>query len=131
MLEDAWERYQLDDVLGGVNDAQDRGRIKAMVFSRLLFPGSKLSLKTRSADSALAAACGLEQDDLDEDHLYEAMDALSGKWVGIEKSLFTGAYQEAPTLVLYDLTSSYFDSAKNSKLVAYGHSPILAVIGRR
>lgn len=122
VLEDAWERYHLDDVLGGVNDAQDRGRIKAMVFSRLLFPGSKLSLKTRSADSVLAAACGLEKDDLDEDRLYEAMDALSGKWVGIEKSLFTGAYPDAPTLVLYDLTSSYFDSAKNKKLAAYGHS---------
>lgn len=122
VLEDAWRRYRLDDVLTGVGDAADRGRLKAMVFSRLLFPCSKLSLKTRSADSALAAACGLEQCDLDEDRLYEAMDALSGKWAGIEKSLYSGAYPEPPTLVLYDLTSSYFDGARDKKLAAYGYS---------
>jgi hypothetical protein len=122
VLEDAWKRFHLDDALAGIDDTLDRGRIKAMIFARLLFPGSKLSLKTRSADSALAAACGLEQGDLDEDRLYEAMDALSGRWVGIEKSLFSYAYPEAPTLVLYDLTSSYFESAKNKKWAAYGYS---------
>lgn len=122
VLMDAWTRYGLDNVLAGVEGKLERGRIMAMVFSRHLFPGSKLSLKTSSADSALAAACGLEQDDLDEDRLYEAMDALSGKWVRIEKSLFTGAYPEPPTLVLYDLTSSYFEGAKNKKLAAYGYS---------
>ena len=122
VLQDAWERYRLDDVLTGVDSAADRGRIKAMIFARLLFPGSKLSLKIRSGDSVLAAACGLKQEDFDEDRLYEAMDALSGKWVGIEKNLYAGAYPGGATLVLYDLTSSYFDGAKNKKLAAYGHS---------
>ena len=122
VLMDAWTRYGLDNVLAGVEGKLERGRIMAMTFSRHLFPGSKLSLKTSSADSALAAACGLKQDDLDEDRLYEAMDALSGKWVGIEKSLFAGAYTEPPTLVLYDLTSSYFEGAKGKKLAAYGYS---------
>ena len=122
VLQDAWERYRLDDVLTGVDSAADRGRIKAMIFARLLFPGSKLSLKMRSGDSVLAAACGLKQEDFDEDRLYEAMDTLSGQWVGIEKNLYAGAYPGGATLVLYDLTSSYFDGAKNKKLAAYGHS---------
>ena len=122
VLHDAWERYRLDAVLSEVADPVVRGRIKAMIFARLLFPGSKLSLKTQSADSALAASCGLTQDDLDEDRLYEAMDALSGKWVGIERSLYSEAFPGGVTLVLYDLTSSYFEGAKNKKLAAYGYS---------
>jgi len=122
VLQDAWERYGLDAVLSEAADPVVRGRIKAMVFARLLFPGSKLSLKTRSADSALADACGLTRDDLDEDRLYEAMDALSGKWPGIEKTLYSEAFPGGVTLVLYDLTSSYFEGAKNKKLAAYGYS---------
>ena len=118
---DAWTRYGLDNVLAGSRAAGSAAASWPWFFAPS-FPGSKLSLKTSSADSALAAACGLEQDDLDEDRLYEAMDALSGKWVRIEKSLFTGAYPEPPTLVLYDLTSSYFEGAKNKKLAAYGYS---------
>ncbi|NMA43574.1 MAG: IS1634 family transposase [Oligosphaeraceae bacterium] len=93
-----------------------------MVFGRLLFPGSKLSLKTQSADSALAASCGLTCDDLDEDRLYEAMDALSGKWAGIEKALYSDAFPGGVPLVLYDLTSSYFEGANDKRLAAYGYS---------
>ena len=122
VLHDAWDRFGLDRVLAAVEDAADRGRLKAMVFGRLLFPGSKLSLKTVSADSALAASCGLLQEDLDEDLLYGAMDALSGNWVGIEKGLYREAFPGGATLVLYDLTSSYFEGAKNKKLAKYGYS---------
>jgi hypothetical protein len=122
VLHDAWNRYRLDNVLAGVDDEAKRARIKAMVFGRILFPGSKLSLKRNSADSALAASCGLSQEDLDEDRLYEAMDALSGNWVGIEKGLYSEAFPGGVTLVLYDLTSSYFEGAKDKSLAAYGYS---------
>lgn len=122
VLHDAWNRFDLDRVLCGVEDASGRGRLKAMVFARLLFPGSKLSLKTVSADSALAASCGLRQEDLDEDRLYEAMDALSGNWVGIEKGLYREAFPGGATIVLYDLTGSYFEGAKRKKLAKYGYS---------
>lgn len=122
VLHDAWERFDLDRLLGGVEDVRERSRLKAMTFARLLFPGSKLSLKTASADSALACSCGLSQDDLDEDRLYCAMDALSGNWVGIEKGLYGEAFPGGATLVLYDLTSSYFEGAKYKKLAKYGYS---------
>lgn len=122
VLHDVWDRFGLDRVLGAVEDAADLGRVKAMAFARLLFPGSKLSLKTVSADSALAASCGLLQEDLDEDRLYRAMDALSGNWVGIEKGLYREAFPEGATLVLYDLTSSYFEGAKDKKLAKFGYS---------
>jgi len=122
VLHDAWERFGLDGILAGVEDVADRGRLKAMIFARLLFPGSKLSLKTTSEDSALAASCGLRQEDLDEDRLYRAMDTLSGNWVGIEQGLYSEAFPDGVTLVLYDLTSSYFEGAKNKTLAAYGYS---------
>lgn len=122
VLHDTWNRFGLDRVLADVEYPADCGRIKAMVFARLLFPGSKLSLKTVSADSALAVSCGLSRDDLDEDRLYGAMDALSGNWAGIERRLYSEAFPSGTTLVLYDLTSSYFDGAKNKKLAKYGHS---------
>ncbi len=122
VLHDAWQRYRLDRILGDVEDDADRGRLKAMVAARLLFPGSKLSLKTASADSALAASCGLQQEDFEEDRLYRAMDALSGNWSGIEKGLYHEAFPAGATLVLYDLTSSYFEGAKDKKLARYGYS---------
>lgn len=122
VLHDAWDRFGLDGVLGEVAEDADRGRLKAMVFARLLFPGSKLSLKTVSADSALAASCGLQQEDLDDDRLYRAMDALSGNWARIEKGLYREAFPEGATLALYDLTSSYFEGAKNKKLAKYSYS---------
>ncbi len=122
VLHDAWDRYGLDNVLAGVEDSADRARIKAMTFGRILFPGSKLSLKRKSADSALAASCGLRLEDIDEDRLYNAMDALSGNWAGIERRLYSEAFPEGVTLVLYDLTSSYFEGAKNKKLAKYGYS---------
>lgn len=122
VLHDAWDRFGLDHILSGVEDPAERGRLKAMVFARLLFPGSKLSLKTLSADSALAASCGLSQDDLDEDRLYRAMDALTGNWVGIEKGLYREAFPGGATLVLYDLTSSYFEGDKGKSLARYGYS---------
>jgi transposase len=122
VLHDAWEKYHLDQALAGVDDTADRARLKAMIFARMLFPGSKLSLKTLSADTALAPSCGLSQDALDEDRLYNAMDALSGNWVGIEKNLYSEAFSSGVTLVLYDLTSSYFEGAKHKKLAAYGYS---------
>jgi len=122
VLHDAWKKFGLDRILVGVKNKGDRSRLKAMVFARLLFPGSKLSLKTMSADSALAASCGLLPEELDEDRLYCAMDALSGNWAGIEKGLYDEAFPGGATLVLYDLTSSYFEGAKNKTLAKYGYS---------
>ena len=63
--------------------------------------------------------CGEE---FDEDDLYEAMDALTGHWCALEKGLAAGAFTEPVSLVLYDLTSVYFEGAGPDHFARYGHS---------
>src|SRR5256885_17246779 len=72
----------------------------------------------------LAAACGLDQatEDFDEDDLYAAMDQLNGHWVGIEKQLYQKSFPQGVSLVLYDLTSVYFEGNGPSRISQYGHS---------
>jgi transposase len=124
VLRDAWERFGLDEVFATIEDDRQRCLLKAMIFSRVLFPCAKLALAEQARGTLLAAACGLDQqtEDFDEDDLYEAMDALNGQWVGFEKKLFNRAFTQSVSLVLYDLTSVYFEGDGPKKLSAYGHS---------
>ena len=113
----------LDHLLAGIGTARDRALIKAMIFSRLLFPCAKLALKEQAHGTLLASACGLPADEgFDEDDLYEAMDAITGHWCALEKGLAAGAFKEPVSLVLYDLTSVYFEGAGPEHIARYGHS---------
>lgn len=123
VLRDAWERFGLDAVLQDIPSKRDRSLIQAMVFSRLLFPCAKLALAQQAQGSLLAQACGLAPGErFDEDDLYAAMDQFNGRWVGMEKSLYQKAFPAAVRLVLYDLTSVYFEGKGPSGLSQYGHS---------
>ena len=123
VLEDLWMRLQLDSLLSHLGSPRQRSLLKAMVFARLLHPSSKLALKSRARGSLLAPACGLPKDEsFDEDDLYDALDALSGHWCSLEKKLAKNAFQSPVSLVLYDLTSIYFEGAGPAQLARYGHS---------
>jgi transposase len=50
------------------------------------------------------------------------MDALNGSWVGVEKALYARAMPTPVRVVLYDLTSVYFDGQGPRPLGRYGHS---------
>ena len=50
------------------------------------------------------------------------MDQLTGHWVGLEKQLYQRAFPQAVRLVLYDLTSVYFEGKGPTHLARYGHS---------
>ena len=103
--------------------ARQRSLLQALIFSRLLFPCAKLALRERAAGTLLAQACGLPADEsFEEDELYAAMDALTGHWCALEKGLAQEAFKEPISLVLYDLTSVYFEGAGPGKLGRYGHS---------
>ena len=54
--------------------------------------------------------------------LYEAMDQLNGQWVNLEKRLYQQAFPQAVRLVLYDLTSVYFEGKGPEHMAQYGHS---------
>jgi hypothetical protein len=75
----------------------------------------------KASGTLLAAACGLcqQSETFDEDDLYEAMDALNGRWVPIEKKLYAEAFPQGVSLVLYDLTSVYFEGKGPEGLGAY------------
>jgi transposase len=95
-----------------------------MIFGRILFPSAKLALVDHARGTLLASACGLDQatEDFDEDDLYAAMDELSGRWVGLEKQLCQQAFPAGVSLVLYDLTSVYFEGDGPLGISQYGHS---------
>jgi hypothetical protein len=123
VLNDAWQRYRLDELLADIGSARQRGLLKAVIFSRLLFPCPKLSLAQKAQGTWLAQACGLDaEESFDEDDIYYAMDQLNGHWVPLEKQLYDRAFPQAVRLVLYDLTSVYFEGKGPEHLAEYGHS---------
>jgi len=123
VLNDAWQRYGLGELLADIGSARQRGLLKAVLFSRLLFPCPKLSLAHKAQGTWLAQACGLDaEESFDEDDIYYAMDQLNGHWVSLEKQLYDRAFPQAVRLVLYDLTSVYFEGKGPEHLAEYGHS---------
>ena len=124
VLRQAWEELALDRLFAGFDHPRGIGLLKAMIFGRVLFPSSKLALADHARGTLLAAACGLDQatEDFDEDDLYAAMDQLNGRWVGMEKQLYTQGFPQGVSLVLYDLTSVYFEGDGPAGMSRYGHS---------
>ena len=123
VLNDGWSRFRLGELLAGIGSARQRGLLQATIYSRLLFPCAKLSLAQKAQGTWLAQACGLEaQESFNEDDIYTAMDQLTGHWVELEKQLYQRAFPQAVRLVLYDLTSVYFEGKGPTHLARYGHS---------
>ena len=123
VLNDAWSRFGLEQLLAPIGTKRQRGLLQAVIYSRLLFPCAKLSLRAQAQGTWLAQACGLDPDEsFDEDDIYGAMDQLNGQWVGLEKQLYQRAFPQSVRLVLYDLTSVYFEGAGPEHFARYGHS---------
>jgi transposase len=123
VLREAWSRFRLGALFDGVGTARQRGLLQAVIFSRLLFPCPKLSLAQKAQGTWLAQACGLApEESFGEDDIYYAMDQLNGHWVAMEKQLYQRAFPQAVRLVLYDLTSVYFEGQGPPHLAEYGHS---------
>jgi transposase len=123
VLNHSWERFQMDRLLAAMGSPRQRQLLQAMIYARLLFPCAKLALKLQAQGTWLAQACGLPADEsFDEDDLYEAMDQMNGHWVKLEKDLYGQAFPKGLRLVLYDLTSTYFEGHGPRGLSAYGHS---------
>lgn len=123
VLADAWRRFGLDRFMSGLGTSRQQGLLKAMIFGRLLFPSAKLALSEQAEGTVLAQACGLPAaESFDENDLYEAMDLLNGRWVPLERNLYQDAFPQGVRMVLYDLTSTYFEGKGPDQLSRYGHS---------
>lgn len=113
-----WEEANMDQVLEEFSPKQIQS-IKAMVFSRIINPCSKRALSGQMADTFLAKR--FSDNRLHQDTLYEVMDQLADSFRTIQKNLRNQHGSEAPRLMLYDTTSTYFEGTCADE-GAYGHS---------
>lgn len=105
----AWKKSGLLKVLEKFLTKTQCLSVFAMTASRILNPASKLALKAECADTFWAK--GMADNRLDEDTLYEVMDRLETSFEEIQKKL-AESQPEAPTLMLYDTTSTYFEGTE-------------------
>jgi transposase len=102
--------------------SRQRDLVCAMIVARILQPSSKLAL-ARGLDLETASSSLGELLDLNranEDDLYEAMDWLLERQSAME-SQFASKRLTTGSLVLYDLTSTYFEG-RHCPLAKFGHS---------
>jgi hypothetical protein len=112
----AVRRLGLDRLIAA-KPCRERDIIVGVVVARLCEPDSKLAMTRWWQDTTLPELLGLGE--VDEDAIYAAMDWLLKRQQRIEKKL-AKRHLSAGDLVLYDLTSSYFE----------GHSCPLARLGK-
>jgi transposase len=93
----------------------------AMIVGRLVYAGSKLALSNQWKNTALWQLCGVEGKVDVEHHCYEPMDRLLERQSAIQRTLAARHLQDGH-LVLYDITSSYFEGAyTQSDIVTFGY----------
>jgi transposase len=114
-------RLELDSILARKGSRQ-RDLCVAMIVGRLLDPRSKLALVRSLGEQTLSSSLGetLGIADADEDELYRAMDWLLERQGQIESALAKRHLAEG-TLVLYDVSSTYFEG-RRCPLARIGHS---------
>ncbi len=92
-----------------------------LVLARIAHQGSRLSAVRWARDHAVKAVLGLNS--FDEDDLYDALDWAASQQARIEQHMYRDYVRrvgQTPTLVLYDVTSSYLEGDQN-ELGAFGY----------
>jgi len=109
------------DTLLSARRRRERDLVMAMIVARILTPGSKLATARAVAAETAQTSLGelLHVEDADEDQLYAAMDWLLPRQARIETVLASRHLDN--TLVLYDVTSSYFEG-RTCPLARRGYS---------
>src|SRR5262245_3315789 len=93
-----------------------------LIVARTAAHGSRLSAGRWATQHAVSETLGLQP--FDEDDLYAALDRLAAKQEAIEDALYRRTIRQQggpPTVVLYDVTSSYLEGAQNA-LAAFGYN---------
>ena len=93
-----------------------------LILARIAHGGSRLSAVRWAQQHAVGDVLGV--DEFDEDDLYAALDWLASQQERIERELYQAYVKrkgEPPVLVLYDVTSSYFEGEHN-ELGEYGYN---------
>jgi hypothetical protein len=94
----------------------------AMIVGRLVYGGSQLSSCHHAPNTCLWELCGIEAPPDVESHCYAPVDKLLQRQCAIQKKLARRHLSDGH-LVLYDITSLYFEGAyKVSELVKFGYN---------
>jgi len=93
-------------------------RILAMIVNRIADPKAKYSLGDWLATTTLPGLLGKELSHFHYNRCYEALDSIYDKQEDIED----GLRGKPTTLLLYDLTSSYYEGEGKDSLLNYGHN---------
>ena len=109
----AWQRLGMPELLGrlGFNPAQEQAAA-ASVINRLIDPGSELALVDWLPDSSLPELMEMEMGPAAKDRFYRVSDRLFEHRQAIEEHLRERQgklFETDRTLLLYDLTNSYFE----------------------
>jgi transposase len=111
------KKLGLDKIISA-KSCRERDIIVAVIVARLCRPDSKPAMTRWWDDTTLPELLNL--DGVTEDHIYEAMDWLLERQGRIEKKLARRHLKDGD-MVLYDLTSSYFEGT-NCPLAKMGKS---------
>jgi transposase len=96
--------------------------VLAMIVGRIIYQGSKLSLCNQWANTSLWELCGIVGRPDVEDHCYHPLDRLLERQGAIQKKL-AAKHLHNGVLVLYDITSSYFEGEyRDSEIVCFGYN---------
>ena len=94
----------------------------AMIIGRLIHAGSKLALSQQGSHSVLWELCGVPGPIDVDTHCYAVLDRLLARQPAIQRALAKKHLQNGH-LVLYDITSSYFEGEyAASDLVTFGYN---------
>lgn len=112
------ERTGLEEILRKTLGKQAE-RLIAMIINRIADPKAKYSLRDWLSTTTLPRLLGKPLDYFHYNRCYEALDGLDKEQNKIEDSL----RGKPNTLLLYDLTSSYFEGdGENNQLSDYGYN---------
>ncbi len=113
----AMDRLGFERLIGS-RPTRERDLVCAMVAARIIAPHTKLATTRWWQSTTLADQFGVA--DADENDLYQAMDWLLKRQGAIERTL-AARHLQPGALVLYDLSSSYFEGT-TCPLAKLGHN---------
>lgn len=119
VLNQICEEIGLSDAIG---DSKMAKLVKFLIFARIAHQGSRLSAVRWAKEHCVEEILGLK--DFDEDDLYDALDWIASRQEEVELKLYKkylSVRNTPPVLVLYDVTSSYFEG-ENNELAEYGYN---------
>src|SRR5262249_45688887 len=108
-----WKRLGLDDILGALGFTPRSVALTcAMTLNRLIHPAAEYAMPDWFRSTALADLLGIDFSRLPDDPLYRHLDRLHPHRAAIESALAQrerGLFDLDETILLYDLTSTYFE----------------------